>query len=91
MKFFDRLLSLRDQYFSREVSLRTKEGMKLASEVMQFKAGEMYIELDGQYRDVVGRVMMFENQMGCWNQTMKHVFEKITCFVLSLHPNLLES
>ncbi|CAI9292543.1 unnamed protein product [Lactuca saligna] len=45
LKFFDRLLTLRDCFLDVEVNLRVAEGMKLASEDMLVKAGEMYADL----------------------------------------------
>ncbi|CAH1436585.1 unnamed protein product [Lactuca virosa] len=63
LKFFDGSLSLRVCYLFVEVSLRAAESMNLTGEEMLFKARKMYAELDGRYRDVVGRVTILENQM----------------------------
>lgn len=62
LKFFDGLLTLRDRFLDVEVNMRVFEGMKLASEEMLVKVGEMYVELSICYRDAMAKVVLLESQ-----------------------------
>lgn len=49
LKFFDRLLTLRDHFLVPDVNLRVVDGMKLAIEEMLVKAKEIYADLSTRH------------------------------------------
>lgn len=62
LKFFDGLLTLPDRFLATEVNLWVSKGMKLASEEMLLKAGEMYANLSIRYHDIMATIIMLEEQ-----------------------------
>lgn len=61
-KFFDGFLTLRDRFLATFANLWIAEGMKLASEEMLIKVGEMYADLSLHHRDTMAKVALLENQ-----------------------------
>ncbi|CAH1453592.1 unnamed protein product [Lactuca virosa] len=62
LKFFDGLLTLRDQLLVVKFNLRVAKGMKLVGEEMLLKVREIYANLSIRYYDIVAKVVMPENQ-----------------------------
>ncbi|CAI9265975.1 unnamed protein product [Lactuca saligna] len=61
LKFFDGLLTLRDRFLGANITLWFAKGMKLASEEMLLKVGEMYVDLSIHYKDIVANIVVLEH------------------------------
>lgn len=62
LKFFDVLFTLRDRFLAVEVNICVVEVMKIASEVMWVKVGEIYVNLSTCHRDAITKVVSVENE-----------------------------